>query len=97
MSTEVKEEVTESAETIITNYKMMTAEAQQLASKISDLSLDRDEHKLVLDNLKGLEPSRKAFRLIGGVLVQRTVKEVFPEIKQNYENVGTCSFLINGF
>lgn len=34
-----------------------------------------------------MEPERKCYRLVGGVLVERTVKEVRPAILSNLENV----------
>ena len=33
------------------------------------------------------DPNRKCFRLIGGVLTERTVKEVVPALKTNRDNV----------
>lgn len=45
---------------------------------------------LVLSTLKPLvstEPDRKCFRLIGGVLVQRTVKDVVPALETNYAGI----------
>ena len=74
---------------IIGNYKTMTSECQSLASKISEMNMERDEHKLVIDTLSKLEPSRKAFRLVGGVLVERVVEEVLPAVTQNYEGVSS--------
>jgi prefoldin subunit 2 len=74
-------------EVILSTYKSMVAECQQLSSKVAELTLERDEHKLVLEQLTKLEGDRKAFRLIGGVLVERTVADVLPPIQQNYEGV----------
>lgn len=34
------------------------------------------------------EPDRKCFRLVGGVLVERTVKDVVPALETNREGVG---------
>ena len=42
---------------------------------------------LVIDTLKEVDPSRKCFRLVGGVLVERTVKEVLPALETNKEQV----------
>lgn len=42
---------------------------------------------LVIDTLKDVDPSRKCFRLVGGVLVERTVKEVLPALESNKEQV----------
>jgi prefoldin subunit 2 len=72
---------------ILANYKEMTAQCQTLASKIGELGQEREEHKLVIETLTKLEPERKAFRLVGGVLVERTVEEVLPAVTQNYEGV----------
>ena len=74
-------------EVIINTYKQMSAECQQLALKINELSGERDSHRLVIENLSKLEPERKAFRLIGGVLVERTVGEILPIVETNYEGI----------
>eukprot|EP01036_Dinobryon_divergens_P026180 gene26182-34798_t len=74
-------------EEIISTYKKLTSECQQIASKISELSLERDEHRLVIESLSKLESERKAFRLIGGVLVEKTVGEVLPAVSQNFEGL----------
>eukprot|EP01039_Chlorochromonas_danica_P001799 gene1797-1965_t len=77
----------ENPEEILGNYKKMMAECQQIASKIQELTMERDEHKLVVDTLGKLESDRRAFRLVGGVLVERTVGEIFPTVSQNYEGL----------
>lgn len=43
--------------------------------------------RLVIDTLKDVDASRKCFRLVGGVLVERTVKEVLPALESNKEQV----------
>ena len=62
-------------------------------SRTSDSELTVHRHhrdSLVLSTLTPLlktEPTRKCFRLIGGVLVERTVSEVEPDLKGNLMGV----------
>jgi len=44
-------------------------------------------YRLVVDTISPLDGDRKCFRLVGGVLVERTVKEVLPALKTNQEGV----------
>ena len=43
--------------------------------------------RLVLDTLDPLPPDRKCFRMINGVLVERTVKDVKPALQTNSEGL----------
>ena len=72
---------------ILASYKRLATECSTIASKIQDLKMEKDEHRLVIDLLKDLEPERKSFRLVGGVLVERTVGEVKPIVEENFEGV----------
>ncbi|KAK2072859.1 hypothetical protein P8C59_007189 [Phyllachora maydis] len=67
-----------------TNYKNTL---QQLAQKIGDIEQEAEEHKLVLETLEPLSGDRKCFRMINGVLVERTVKDVVPALKTNAEGL----------
>jgi len=40
-----------------------------------------------VDTIKPLNPDRKCFRLVGGVLVERTVQDVLPIVEQNMKGV----------
>ncbi|RYC54348.1 hypothetical protein CHU98_g11861 [Xylaria longipes] len=66
------------------NYKNTL---QQLAQKIGDVEQESEEHKLVLETLEPLPEDRKCFRMINGVLVERTVKDVVPALKTNAEGL----------
>lgn len=44
-------------------------------------------YRLVIDSISPLEPERKCFRMVGGVLVERTIKEVLPALETNYGGV----------
>jgi len=60
---------------------------QQIAQKIGDVESEAEEHKLVLETLEPLPADRKCFRMINGVLVERTVKDVVPALKTNSEGL----------
>ncbi|KAK9454100.1 Prefoldin subunit-domain-containing protein [Dipodascopsis uninucleata] len=70
-------------------YNEYKSTLQQLAQKIGELESEGDEHKLVLETLRPLENDRKCFRMIGGVLVERTVGEVIPALENNAQGVET--------
>jgi chaperonin cofactor prefoldin len=42
--------------------------------------MDQNEHRLVEDTLRPLEDSRRAYQLVGEVLVERSVTEVLPSV-----------------
>jgi prefoldin subunit 2 len=44
-------------------------------------------HRLVLETLEPLPADRKCFRMINGVLVERTVKDVVPALKTNSDGL----------
>lgn len=43
--------------------------------------------RLVVDTLTPLEATRRAYRLVGGVLVERSVREVLPTVQANQEGI----------
>mmetsp|Transcript_30793 Transcript_30793/g.51516 ORF Transcript_30793/g.51516 Transcript_30793/m.51516 type:complete len:128 (+) Transcript_30793:106-489(+) len=86
----------DNAEEILGAYKKMMAECQQIASKVQELTLEKDEHKLVIEQLSKLEPERKAFRLIGGVLVEKTVGEALPQVQQNFDGISELITTLDG-
>ncbi|KJZ80602.1 Putative prefoldin subunit 2 [Hirsutella minnesotensis 3608] len=71
-------------QTTYSNYKHTL---QQMAQKIGDIEQEAEEHRLVLETLEPLSEDRKCFRLINGVLVERTVKDVAPALKTNQEGL----------
>ncbi|KAF8338737.1 Prefoldin [Cantharellus anzutake] len=65
-------------------------ELQTLAQKIGELESEAEEHELVLATLNEAlqrQPDRICFRLVGGVLVERTVKDVVPALKTNRDGI----------
>lgn len=55
--------------------------------QLQELEIDLAEHELVANQLKLLDGGRKAFRLVGGVLMERTVGDVLPELTSTAEMV----------
>ncbi|EFA86412.1 prefoldin beta-like domain containing protein [Heterostelium album PN500] len=74
-------------EQIVANYKEMKAQQSAIMNKLSEIESDASEHNLVLSEIEKLEPSRKCFRMVGGVLVERTVGDVLPVVKQNRDAI----------
>ncbi|XP_061664457.1 prefoldin subunit 2 [Syngnathoides biaculeatus] len=76
-----------SAEQVVATFQKMRQEQRNMASKAAELEMESNEHSLVIDTLKDVDPSRKCFRLVGGVLVERTVKEVLPALQTHKEQI----------
>ncbi|CAM9250991.1 unnamed protein product [Ectocarpus sp. 8 AP-2014] len=72
---------------IIGTYRGMLGDVNQMRRKISELEQEVSEHQMVVDTLEPLEGTRRAYRLVGGVLVERTVGEVLPTVKANQEGI----------
>ncbi|KAI8868592.1 hypothetical protein GQ42DRAFT_164022 [Ramicandelaber brevisporus] len=83
-----------SEQDIVNEFSTKRSDLQQLAQTITKLSNDLEEHRLVLKTLTEVKSKpavrigdrevsggeRKCSQLVNGVLVQRTVDEVLPEI-----------------
>ncbi|RKO96119.1 hypothetical protein CXG81DRAFT_27819 [Caulochytrium protostelioides] len=74
---------------LLATFQAMKQELNGIASKIGELEMDRDEHQLVIDTISGMSGDRKCFRLVGGILVERTVKDVLPLVKGNQQGINT--------
>ena len=58
-----------------------------MRSKVAELDNEMQEHLRVVKTLEPLPADRRAFRLIGGVLVEKTVGEVLPDVKQQQDQL----------
>lgn len=74
-------------EQIIAYFNQLRQEQKVLVTKLSEVEQDLNEHSLVVDALKDVDQDRTCYRMIGGVLVERTVKEVLPAVKHNKEQL----------
>ncbi|ODQ68627.1 Prefoldin beta-like protein [Nadsonia fulvescens var. elongata DSM 6958] len=70
-------------------YDTFKRTLQTLSSKIGELEGEAEEHKLVLSTLTDVPKDRKCFRMVGGVLVEKTVGEVLPTLQTNSEGIKT--------
>ncbi|KAG5358242.1 putative prefoldin subunit 2 [Yarrowia sp. B02] len=68
-------------------YNAFKESLQQLSRKIGEIEGESEEHKLVLETLKPMEADRKCFRMIGGVIVEKNVKEVQKDLETNFEQL----------
>ncbi|KAK5092804.1 Cochaperone prefoldin complex subunit [Exophiala xenobiotica] len=70
-----------------TQYQNYKSTLQSLAQKVGEIEQEIEEHKLVTETLEPLPGDRKCFRLINGVLVERTVEDVLPALKTNSDGL----------
>lgn len=49
--------------------------------------------RIVIETLRGVDEGRRCFRMVGEVLVERTVKDVLPALQYNSQQVSTFSCL----
>ncbi|XP_008776987.2 probable prefoldin subunit 2 [Phoenix dactylifera] len=84
-SVDSREPVNEQA--IANIYAAMRSDINQLYSKITELEIEISEHSLVIGAIQPLDPSRRCYRMVGGVLVERTIKEVLPAVQRNKEGL----------
>ncbi|XP_020225662.1 probable prefoldin subunit 2 [Cajanus cajan] len=80
-----KEPINEQA--VANTYAAMRSELNQIYSKITELEMEVSEHTLVINAIQPLDQSRRCYRMIGGVLVERTIKEVLPAVQRNKEGL----------
>ena len=65
----------------------LRAEVQALLTKVDELEMDADEHRLVIAALQPLPENRQCWRRIGGVLVESDVSHTLPVLQTNLQGV----------
>ncbi|XP_071863736.1 prefoldin 2 [Bombus fervidus] len=78
---------TKSTTEILSEFQMLRNEQRAMANKLSEMEMELNEHKIVIDTLKNIEPKRKCYRMTGGVLCERTVEDVMPALVTNKEQL----------
>ncbi|KAL0106298.1 hypothetical protein PUN28_016191 [Cardiocondyla obscurior] len=75
------------AEEVLTEFQSLRNEQRMLANKLSEMEMELNEHKIVIDTLKNVDPKRKCYRMVGGLLCERTVEDVMPALVTNKEQL----------
>ena len=58
-----------------------------LVQKLMEIEDEKKENELVLESISKLEDSRKCWRLINGVLMEKTKLDVVPEMRVVINNL----------
>ncbi|XP_020277911.1 prefoldin subunit 2 [Pseudomyrmex gracilis] len=87
MANSKKDSKTKSGDEILMEFQSLRNEQRLLASKLSEMEMELNEHKIVIDTLKNVDPKRKCYKMIGGVLCERTVEDVMPALVTNKEQL----------
>jgi len=66
---------------IVAKFQQLRENQRNIATKITELDQDIKEHETVIEALKDVDPDRKCFQMIGGVLTEKTVKDVVPNLE----------------
>ncbi|XP_002742362.1 prefoldin subunit 2-like [Saccoglossus kowalevskii] len=74
-------------EQVISGFNQLRQEQRSLATKIAELEVEQNEHRLVVETLKEVDGSRRCFRMVGGILVERTVDDVLPALDKNRQQI----------
>lgn len=70
-------------------YKQLQQEAQVLVQKLIELEDEKRENELVIESISKLEDTRKCWRLVNGVLIEKTKVEVVPEMRVVINNLNS--------
>ncbi|KAL7712461.1 Prefoldin subunit 2 [Entamoeba marina] len=80
---------------ILQQFQQMKQDQNVLARQLADMDATLKEHNLVKEVLSKVEPSRKCFRLVNGVMVERTASEVIPAIDKSIEQINQIMKEVN--
>ncbi|CAG5104910.1 Oidioi.mRNA.OKI2018_I69.chr1.g1662.t1.cds [Oikopleura dioica] len=76
-----------SKEEIVQHFQNLCGQQRQYQGKLAELRQEKGEHELVAATLKDADSSRKAWRLVGGVLTERTVGEILPALEEQIKGL----------
>ena len=76
-----------SKDEVVAKYQRMRQDEQAKRAKIQELMSQEAEFRVVIETLKPVDPDRRCYHQIGGVLAERTVKEVLPVLEVNRDGL----------
>ena len=68
-------------------YQRLNQETQALVSRLMEVEDEKRENELVLEQVSKLEDDRKCWRLINGILFEKTKAQVVPELTSMISNL----------
>ena len=68
-------------------YNILHQETNALVSRLMEVEDERKENQLVLESIGKLEDDRKCWRLVNGVMFEKTKAEVVPELETMIKNL----------
>eukprot|EP00055_Hartaetosiga_balthica_P003040 m.6229 g.6229 ORF g.6229 m.6229 type:complete len:117 (+) comp2562_c0_seq1:57-407(+) len=72
---------------IVYRFQQMRETQMAFTQKIAELQGDIEEHRIVVETLSKTPKDRKCFRLVGEVLMERTVAEILPAVEKNKNQI----------
>lgn len=75
---------------VVNNYNKLKADYAEIFKKFIEMEDEKREHTLVLKNIEGLSKDRKCWRMIGGVLVEKTMEEVLTGLSDSIKMYDTA-------
>ncbi|WIA31332.1 hypothetical protein OEZ86_002233 [Tetradesmus obliquus] len=82
------EPVLRSEQEVLARFHELRQGVSTLFAKLNDIETEAAEHDLVLKQLEPMDKGRRCYRMIGDVLVERTVAETLPAVQRNREGLG---------
>ncbi|XP_008551540.1 prefoldin subunit 2 [Microplitis demolitor] len=74
-------------EEILAGFQTLRNDQRMMATKLSEMEMELNEHKIVIDTLKNVDPKRKCYRMVGGILCEQVVGEVLPGLVTNKDRL----------
>uniref|UniRef100_A0A131XF87 Putative molecular chaperone prefoldin subunit 2 n=1 Tax=Hyalomma excavatum TaxID=257692 RepID=A0A131XF87_9ACAR len=82
-------------QSVVDGFHLLRQEQRALTAKLVELEMELNEHNLVAEALQKVDGDRRCYRMVGGVLVERTVKDILPAVERNRENISKSVELLN--